>query len=142
MSQESQDPVEGKSRGGGTRGRGGSTRVLRSSSARVRGGKGDIKKHNCDQKAEDRKARIEAERRSELMNDVLVRVTSRGANLGKERRGKESMEGSKVLQKQEIAKRTGTGAESWVTDSNSDFNFKKLDTVDSNLVPGIKVGDS
>ena len=73
------------------------------------------------------------------MNNVLIRVTSREANLGKERRGKESLEGFKVLQKQEIVMRTGTGAENWVTDSNNDFNFKKLD---STITAGTRVSVS
>ena len=137
--QESQDGVEGKSRGGGKRGRGRSTRGQRINSARGRGGKGDIRKHNCDQEAEDWKTRTVAERRSEQMNDVLIRVTSREANLGKERRGKESLEGLKVLKKQDNVKRTGTGVENWVTDSYNDFNFRKLDRT---LMSGIRVGIS
>ena len=98
-----------------------------------------MKKHNSDQEAEDWKTRTVAERHSELMNDVLVRVTSREANLGKERRGKNSLEELKGPRKQQIARRTGTGAESWVTESDNDFNFRK---VDSTPTSGIRVGFS
>ena len=82
--QEGQKAVDSKSRRGGNRGRRGSTRG--NGDRGGKGGIGNIEQHKYVAEAgvaEDWKFKTAAERSSEQMNDVLLRVTSREANLGK-----------------------------------------------------------
>ena len=114
-------------RGGGTRGRGGKGVIDDSTDANSaqegpkarrggnRGGgvsgRGRGEERNNIEEAEDWKFKSSRERNSELMNDVLLRVTSREANQGKEKTGKLSSKGLKGSQKElEFVKQIGPAA--------------------------------